>query len=164
MSPLFWPRLLLYGVICAALVGLGAAGAAKYYAPKLEAEKRAFAEFRGGVEALGKAAEKRARETDEANRKRKVSADDENRRSTDKLLADNRRLRDERDRARGSFVPSPAADSRSPDLACFDRTLLEQAIGRLVGSVRGIAQEGDQSAVDLTSARAWASSVSSKAP
>lgn len=160
MSPLFWPRLLLYGAICAALVGFGAAGAAKYYGPKLRALQSDFDQFRGGVEALGRAAEKRARETDEANRKRKVSADDENRRSTDKLLADNRRLRDERDRARGSFVPSPAPDSRSPDLACFDRNLLEQAIGRLVGSVRGLAQEGDQSALDLTSARQWAARTS----
>jgi len=158
MSPLFLPRLLLVGAICAALVGLGGVLAHKYYAPKLEAEKRAFAEFRGGVEALGRAAEKRARETDEANRKRKVSADDENRRSTDKLLADNRRLRDERDNARRGFVPSPAPDSRSPDLACFARTELESAIGELVGSLRGLAQEGDQSALSLRIAREWAAS------
>jgi len=155
----FLPRLLLYAAIAAALVGFGAVGASKYYAPRLEAEKRAFAELRGGVEALGRAASLKAKETDEANRKRKVSADDENRRSTNKLLADNKRLRDDRDRARGSIVPSAPADSRSPDLACFARTEFESAVGGLIRSLRGISEEGDQSAVDLNSVRKWASLI-----
>jgi hypothetical protein len=152
----FLTRLLLYAAIAAALMGMGAVGASKYYAPRLEAEKRAFAEFRGGVEALGRAASLKAKETDEANRKRKVSADDENRRSTSKLLADNKRLRDDRDRARGNIVPSAPADSRNPDLACFSRPEFESAVGGLIGSLRGIAQEGDQSALDLRLSREWA--------
>lgn len=156
MSPLFLPRLLLVGAICAALVGLGGVLAHRYYAPRLEAEKRAFAEFRGGVEALGRAAIERRQIKERADQLSKEKSDRENKDATGRLLADNRRLRDERDNARGGFVPGPAPDSRSPDLACFSRPLLESAIGELVGSLRGLAQEGDQSALSLRVAREWA--------
>lgn len=156
MSPLFWPRLLLIGAICAGLVGAGAIGASKYYAPRLKALQSEFDTFRGGVEALGRAAEARKVAKEAADRLAKEKADRENKDATGRLLADVRRLRDERDRARGSFVPSPAPDSRDPATSCFDRNLLEQAIGRLVGQLRGIAETGDQTALSLRIAREWA--------
>lgn len=156
MSPLFWLRLLLYGAICAALVGLGAVGAGKYYAPRLEAEKRAFAEFRGGVEALGRAAIERRQKQERADQLLKEKADRENKDATGKLLADNRRLRDERDKSRGGGVLPPAPTTGRTDLACFDRVEFERATGELLGSLRGLTSEGDQSALSLRTAREWA--------
>ena len=152
----FLPRILLYAAIAAALAGAGAVGASKYYGPRLKALQAEYDQFRGGVEALGRAAEKRKAEIELSNKLSKEKADRENKDATSKLLADVKRLRDERDRARGSIVPSAPADSRSPDLACFARTELESAIGELVGQLRGISQEGDQTALSLKVAREWA--------
>lgn len=152
----FLPRILLYAAIAAALAGAGAVGASKYYGSRLKALQAEYDQFKGGVEALGRAAEKRKAEIELSNKLSKEKADRENKDAASRLLADVKRLRDERDRARGSIVPSAPADSRSPDLACFARTELESAIGELVGQLRGISQEGDQTALSLKVAREWA--------
>ena len=152
----FLPRLLLICAICAALVGAGAVGASRYYAPRLKALQSDFDQFRGGVEAFGKAAQAAKVAKEAADKLAKEKADRDNKDATGKLAADNKRLRDERDRARGSIVPSAPADSRSPDLACFSRPEFESAVGRLVGQLRGITSEGDQSALELRLAREWA--------
>jgi len=156
MNPLFWPRLLLIGAICAALVGLGAIGASKYYAPRLKALQSEFDTFRGGVEALGKAAEARKVAKEAADKLAKEKADRENKDATGRLLADVRRLRDERDRARGGGLLPPAPATGRTDLACFDRVEFERAAGELLGSLRGLASEGDQTALSLRIAREWA--------
>lgn len=135
----------------------GAIGAAKHYSPILKQLQSDYDTFKGGVAALGKAAEKRARDTDAANIRRKQDADKENAAAVagaNRLIA---KLRDERDRARGSFVPAASPSSRSPDLACFDRIELEQAIRGFVAGIRGLTDEGSKAAIDLNTARIWAS-------
>jgi len=158
MSPLFLPRLLLVGAICAALVGLGGVLAHRYYAPKLEAEKRAFAEFRGGVEALGRAAEKRARETDEANRKRKELADAQAvkaKRDLDGLYAAYVGLRDSRNPG-SRILPQPASGAGSAEGIAFDRTALDNALSSFDRGVTGLLREGDEALGSLRIAREWA--------
>jgi hypothetical protein len=56
-------------------------------------------------------------------------------------------------------VPAAPAGSRSPDLACFDRAELEQALQRFDAGVTGLFDEGDTNAVGLNVARSWAASI-----
>ncbi len=68
----------------------------------------------------------------------------------------------ERDRLRRgagrSIVPQGPANSRRPDLACFDRTEFGAAIDGFRSEVRGFAEEGTTFTVDLNSAKTWAQS------
>ena len=104
---------------------------------------------------MGREAIKRRQIQESADKLAKEKADRENKDATGRLAADNKRLRDDRD-SRRRFLSDPAPDSRSPDLACFARTEFESAVGGLIGSLRGISQEGDQSALDLRLSREWA--------
>ena len=162
----FLPRLLLYAAIAAALVGMGAVGASKYYAPRLEAEKRAFAEFRGGVEALGRAASLKAKETDEANRKRKQDADKENAAAVAALRGTIAGLRGERAKrgAAGGFVSQPAPDALGLRLSCYDSAKLDDALRKLDRGIQGLVAEGDQATIDLNSVRKWISSIYTETP
>ena len=51
--------------------------------------------------------------------------------------------------------PAPPASSR-PDLACYDRAALELALGKFIGDVRGLADEGTKATIDLVTAKNWA--------
>lgn len=163
MSPLFWPRLLLWAAIAGALVASGALLAARHYKPLLEAEKRAFAEFRGGVEALGRAAEKRTAETNAANEKRKRDADAEagkTKRDLAALYDAYGRLRDQRISAGSGVLPPTAAAAPDPDRICFSRAALDRGLveadGVLQAGALPLLRRGDAGIGDLGVIRAWA--------
>jgi len=157
----FLPRLLLCAAIAAALVGFGAVGASKYYAPRLKALQSDFDQFRGGVEALGKAAAQKAKETDEANRKRKQDADKENAAAVAALRSTIAGLQSERAKrgSAGGFVSQPAPDALGLKLACYDSAKLDDALRKLDSGVQGLVDEGSKAVTDLDSARRWAASV-----
>ena len=69
------------------------------------------------------------------------------------LVADNNRLRQERSSRR--YVPGPPSTSKRPDLACFDRRELEQAIQRFTDEVSGIVEQGDKERLGLNAAKFW---------
>jgi hypothetical protein len=159
----FLTRPLLYAAIAAALMGVGAVGASKYYAPRLEAEKRAFAEFRGGVEALGRAASLKAKETDEANRKRKETADAQAvkaKRDLDGLYAAYVGLRDSKRNAGSGVLPETSGTSGDPDRICFSRASLDRGLDEALGLLRSgsapILRRGDEAVGGLRLAREWA--------
>lgn len=156
LNPLAW-RLIVYGGLILAAMGWTAYEVYGHEERKVQAVKDELATFKGGVAALGLAAEKRTKEENAASLKRKQDADKENadsaRRDT-ALIASLRAAAAKR--TNGRFVPSAPATSRSPNLACFDRPELESAIRGLVGEVRGLVDEGSKSALDLNTARIWA--------
>ena len=122
----------------------------------LNALQSEYDTFKGGVAALGKAAEVRTKAENAANLKRKQDADKEN---ADAFAVANRTiasLRRDADRARGSFVPGASSTAKRPDLACFDRVELESAVRGLVTEVRGFVDEGGKATLDLNTARVWA--------
>ncbi len=121
-------------------------------------ERDAFAEFRGGVEALGRAAAERAAMQEKMDKLLKEKTDATYGKTVSDLRVTVKRLRDEAD-ARGSGVPASPASSSRPDLACFDRTELSTAFGTLVGGLRKLADEGDTSAIALDAAKAWAAAT-----
>jgi hypothetical protein len=162
----FLPRLLLIGAICAALVGAGAVGASKYYAPRLKALQSDFDQFRGGVEALGKAAAQKAKETDEANRKRKETADAQAvkaKRDLDGLYAAYVGLRDSKRNAGSGVLPETPGTSGDPDRICFSRSGLDRGLDEALGLLRSgsapILRRGDEAVTGLKLAREWAAGV-----
>ena len=115
-------------------------------------EKGRFDEWKQVQAALAKAQESHTATVIADNRTAKEKADAENRAAHAALDAE--RLR--KSRTRTVYLPAAPAAASRPDLACFDRTALEQAIGRLADRVSGIAAKGDAATIDLNSARLWA--------
>lgn len=113
-------------------------------------ERGRFEDFKRAEAAVAKAQEEQTARVIKEQKTAKEKADAENRNARAAL----ERLR--RERSRTVYVPAPAPATRRPDLACFDRSALEQAIRRLAERVSGIAAKGDEAAVDLNSARRWA--------
>jgi len=143
-----------YAALGAALV-IGVLGLWGYVEKsRLDALRQEYAQFKGGVEALGLAAKKAAAEKEAQDIKRKADTDALHQAAVDALNADIRRLRSNRP-ASGGLSKAPAASSR-PDLACFDRPLLAGALRALDGDFQTIAGEGAAATIDLNSAKAWA--------
>lgn len=121
---------------------------------RLGAVKSEFATFRGGVEALGHAAEEAAKAKEAADKKRKEDADAKLAKYV-ALHADAlKRLRDAK--SSGSFVPAAPAGSSRPDLACFDRAEYQRADGVFTEGARSLADEGTASTLGLDVAKGWA--------
>jgi ATPase subunit of ABC transporter with duplicated ATPase domains len=90
-------------------------------------------------------------------RKAKEDADESAKNQLERLQRDLVRLRNER--ARASSVPTAPASTSRPDLACFDRTELDRAVGNLEAGVEGFIAEGAASAIELNAAKAWAADI-----
>ena len=146
--------MMTYIYLAVGAVVLALSGAVYVQTVRVAACKAEFAEFRGGVEALGKAAEKSARDKEAMDKIFKEKSDAENEAAIAGLNATIKRLRDARPSR--SFVPPAATSSSRPDLACYDRPELERATGDLVESLRGLADEGSKATLDLNTAKAWA--------
>lgn len=114
-----------------------------------------FEQFKGGVAALGHAAEARSAIQALNDLKSKERNDEEHTRVTAAMRADIKRVRHDADSARGSFVPSAPAGAARPDLACFDRGEFESALRDFVADIRGQADEGTAATVDLDLAKVW---------
>ena len=150
--------LMTYAYIAAGVVVLGMAGAVYVQTLRLTACKAEYSKFVGGVEALGKAAEKAAKDKEAMDRIFKETTDAKHARTTADLRATVKRLRDER--TRSGSLPAAPAGSRDPSLACFDRAELGGAVGNLEAGMEGLVAEGAEAAVGLDSARTWAKSLS----
>lgn len=77
-----------------------------------------------------------------------------------RLNAELKRLRNER--ARTSYTPSPAPNSRSSELTCFNRTELESAFQFLDAGLQELIAEGDQNTARLVSGMKWADSLQTR--
>ena len=146
--------LMTYAYIAAGVVVLGMAGAVYVQTARLTACKAEYAKFVGGVEAIGKAADKAAKDKEAMDRILKEQADAENARTTASLRATVKRLRDTR--PSGGFVPPAPAGASRPDLACYSRAEYLGATGNLVEGLRRLADEGSEAAVGLNTAKEWA--------
>ena len=155
------PTLLLWLALGSFALGLasGAGGAWTVQGWRLDAMKTEFDGFVTTTKAQGEIAENLAKAKEAEHKREKEIADHEYRTAIAGLAADVKRLRD--DRARGGYVPAAPAGSRSPGLACFDRTELEQALQRLDDEISGLIGEGDADAVGLNVARSCAAGIRS---
>lgn len=155
------PTLLLWLALGSFALGLasGAGGAWTVQGWRLDAVQAKFDGFVTITKAQGEAAEKLAKAKADEDKRNKERVDREYQTTIAGLAADVKRLRD--DRARSGYVPAAPAGSRSPDLACFDRAELEQALRRFDEEVTGLFAEGDADAVGLNVARSWAAGIRS---
>lgn len=153
----YW-RWIVLAALLAASAAFGAYKMHQHDQVVLDALKSEYSQFKGGVEALGKAAQIRAKETEAANEQRRISADVENKRSTDKLLADIAGLRSERAKrdTAGGFVSQAAPGALNLKYACYDSAKLDDALRKLDRGVQGLVAEGDKAVTDMNSSRAWA--------
>lgn len=139
--------------IGASVAFLGMGVALRVQSERLASCKQEFAAFQAEVKALGEAAAAEAKRIEAENKAKKDKYDKQinSLRAANAVL--NRRLRDS---AGQSSLPAPAPGSASPDRACFDRGILDDAIRAFTAGTAAIATEG-QSAVDaLNNAREWA--------
>ncbi len=153
------PTLLLWLALGSFALGLasGAGGAWTVQGWRLDAVQAKFDGFAATVKAEGEAAEKLAKAEAAEDKRKKEIADHDYQSRIDSLVADNQRLRNER--SRRGYVPAAPASSRNPEIACFDRTELEQALRRFDEEVTGLFAEGDADTVGLNVARSWAAGI-----
>lgn len=153
------PGALLWLIGAAFVLGLssGAGGAWWVQGLRLDAVQSEYDGFVATTKAQGEAAKKLADATAAEDKRKKESSDHEYQTTIASLRADVKRMRDAR--AGSRFVPAAPAGSRRVDLACFDRTELEQALQRFDTGIAGLFDEGDTDAVGLNVARSWAASI-----
>ena len=148
-------RLIALGIALAAAAAAGGWMVHGYYAPRLKALQSNFDVFRGGVAALGKAAQDRAAAQQKADLAKKEAADRENARTVSDL---NRRIagmRNAINAGRGG-LSAPAASASDPSRTCFDPAGLADALQSLDRGVLGLVEEGAKAVTDLDTAKEWA--------
>ena len=142
------PLQIVYSVL--ALVLLAGAGT---YIYKCESAMR-FAE-RAAI--LAEDAKKKADEQAASDRQAKEKADAENERTIAGLRANIKRLRQP---TSGGSVSANPPGSRCPDgQVCYDKAEYQRADGVFVAGARGLADEGSEIAVDLSTAQTWAKDI-----
>ena len=148
--------LLLWGALGIFAFSLASGGATAWWVQglRLTAAKNEHKAFVAQTKAIGDVAEIKARQKDADLKRLKETVDHETKLNNSKLDDAARRLRDVN--TRRSFVPTTSADSKRPDLACFDRTDFDTATRELARSVSEITIEGEQATIGLDSAKVWA--------
>lgn len=141
------------------ILGLGAAVLVEGIVVKVQTSRLAsktaqYDQYKGGVEALGRAAQIAAAKANLAAMKNKERVDEETKRVAAVAAGDARRLRDSV--AGRSAVPGPGPGTERPDLACFDRTELDAAVGDFQREAAEIAIEGAAAVTGLNLAKSWA--------
>jgi hypothetical protein len=143
----------IYGIAVAALVV--AMFGAYFYGHHVGYmdEKAEYDKFVAKVEAQGEIAKQAAAKKEADDKQAKKDADDANRTTIAALTLTIDRMRAQR--PAGGNVPAAPAGSKRPDLICFERAAYQSAYGGLVKEVRGLADEGTKSTVDLDTAKSW---------
>ena len=124
---------------------------------RFDALQSRFDGFVQTVKAEGEAAQKLADAKAKEDQQIKDAADHEYKTNLSALLADNKRLRNAR--SSSHIVPSAPSGSRSPNLACFDRAELEQALQRFDAGTSGLVDEGDKNTLALSVAKDWIAKI-----
>lgn len=116
-----------------------------------------FDKFKADTAKAGEVAKQRSLDKEAADKQAKEQADENHKNALAGLTAELERLR--RDSAAGRTVPPAPADSRNPQLACFDRALLGDAVDGFVGDVSRQVAKGAAATLELDNARAWAKNI-----
>ena len=149
--------------LVAAIAGFGAYKMHQHDQKKYDALKREYDTFKGGVAALGAAAQQVKEQTDARLTKAKTDADKTLADAISSNASNLARLRKQRDDARSSSLPSAPANTSRPNLYCADRAILEQGMGDALRLVReggrGLADKGTENTLRLSTAIDWARAI-----
>jgi len=148
LSPSLWLA------VGAAVLIAALSGAVYVQTSRLEAVKQEYATFKAEVKATGEAAQKVADAQKAADKAKKENTDAKHKKAVADLADTIKRLRDSR--PSGDLVPAAPANSRSPEVAAFDRAELSRAVRTFDTEVQGLIDEGAKATVDLNAAKEWA--------
>jgi hypothetical protein len=149
------PTMLLAGALGVALL------VAFVQTLRLDSEQKAFALFKIQVQTLGDEQNRKTAEAEARHRELVKEKDNENATAHAALAAVSKRLRD-RDSRRGLVPPATPGSSR-PDLACYNRAELDDALRAFTGSVGELVIEGESATIDLNTAKSWVGDLRRKA-
>lgn len=148
-----FPSLYIYLGLGAVIVFMYLRG--NYYEVKSDLAESRYETLATNVATIGAEAQRNKIAKEKEDKLKKDKADNE----LKTLRADNAEFRRLRDSNPGSRrLPQAPANSRNPELSCFDRASLERAYGELVKEVRGIADEGTEATLSLDTVKRWAQS------
>lgn len=150
------PTMLMAGALATAILLLG------IQTWRLDAEQKAYIKFEAGVKAVGEAQEKLTKETESKHAKIVKEKNNENTIAHTKLANVSKRLRD-RDSRRGLVPPAPTGASR-PDLACYARADLDNALRIFADGVGELVIEGESNTIDLNTGKSWILALPSGSP
>ena len=123
---------------------------------RLESCKSDHAAFVATVKAEGEAAKAKADAQALEDKQRKEKADAKNRIAIAGYRNTIKQLRESANTSGGSMSSNPAG-SRCPEgQVCYDKSEYQRADGIFVKGARGLADEGSQIAIDLSTAQEWA--------
>ena len=156
MNPVLLAKLEAYGagLLVVLVVGFGL-----YWKGHIDGAERVqlkFDAFVSETKALGDKARADALKKESDDKLAKGKADEQNRMVIATLTSTISGLRQQRASAGGGQLPAAPAGAKRPDLICFDRQAYQSAYGGLVTEVRGLADEGTASTVNLDTAKLWA--------
>jgi hypothetical protein len=148
-------RIAIYAAIVLGLVATGARLEHSRMQKKLDKAVAEHNQFKGGVAALGHAAEiARVKQIlHDLNNKERTDAEHARRTADHRRTVD--RLRADADNARSRFLSAIGTASRSVEEAEKFRAKFERAYGILVQEIRGVADTGDAAVTDLDAAKDW---------
>lgn len=133
---------------------LALGGATFVQTKRLDHCQLSAATYRGGVEALGHAAEEVTKATDATNEKRKERADEKGKVAVAAVATGAKRVRD--DVASRGVVPEAPAPAPGPDVACYARADLDGVLRGFVGEVADLVARGGKAEAELNVAKEWA--------
>ena len=141
-------------LVAAGLFLVGFCSAWNIQGNRLDALQASFDGFIAQTDAIGQAQAQRTKEIIERGNHAKQQADQDYSSALAALRGDVARLRSQR--SRSSIVPAAPANASRPELACFDRPELEQALRLFDTGVAGLVAEGDAAVIGLDEAKSWA--------
>ena len=151
---------IIYAVVAIALIGAAAGFYGKIHHDGYEEGKNEvqaqFNKFKEDTAKLAAEQAEKARLQQQSDQLRKDTADAENKAAVARLNSTISQLRHQRDSSRAAFLSSTAASAGGSQSTCFSTPELGAAYGRLVESVRGLADEGTKAVADLDTAKKWA--------
>lgn len=153
--------LIKWAIISSLVLGFGGACAYKMHEHdqiELEQVKADFNVFRGGVAALGKAAQDRAKAQNALNQQNTENANAAHKlevAARDRTIAGLRSARAQRG-ASGGFVPGPGGTTGSPAVVRFNGSILDGALRTLDQGVQGLVDEGSLAVIDLNAGKRFA--------
>lgn len=151
---------IIVAMVTALAVGFGAAWSIQGI--RLDKERDKYNTLETNVKSAGQVANVVNKAKTDADLQLKKAADRDYQTSIARLNSDVKRLRDAR--SSRSYLPAAPAGSRSPALACFDRSELEQSIKQLDAGLSGLTEEGDAATIAINSLRGWAQTLRTSPP